>query len=285
MIQLKNKYLQAQINLLGAEVKSVKNILTDHEYMWSGDDSVWAGVSPVLFPAVGKSIDNQIKHNGKSYPMGNHGFARHSVFDVIKQSDSGVILSITTTTENYPFKLQFNVSYQLDAKKLITTYQIINLDNTIAHCGFGAHPAFACPFDSHHDYNDYELVFGEEENLSFHPITPEAFYTGEVKNQTLSKISLDNHTFDDDALVYSGFSSKKVRLTEKGSNRYIQVEFDGFEYLGLWSKPKARYVCIEPWCGRSDTLGFDGDIDQRIGNVSIDGFSSVVKSYTIEFGC
>ena len=39
--------------------------------------------------------------------------------------------------------------------------------------------------------------------------------------------------------MYSGFTDKKVRLAEKGSKRYIQVNFDGFEYLGLWSKPKA----------------------------------------------
>ena len=99
-----------------------------------------------------------------------------------------------------------------------------------------------------------------------------------TKQVELDKVQLNENIFNNDALVYSGFSSKKVRLAEKGSDRYIQVEFDG-----LWSKPKARYVCIEPWCGRADTLGFDGDIDQRVGNVSIGGFESVVKSYSIEF--
>ncbi|MDE5004778.1 aldose 1-epimerase family protein, partial [Francisella tularensis subsp. holarctica] len=95
-----------------------------------------------------------------------------------------------------------------------------------------------------------------------------------------------NPTFDHDALVYSCFTDKRVRLAETGSNRYIEVTFDGFEYLGLWSKPKsnAPYVCIEPWCGRSDTLGMDFNIEYRIGNVDIEPQQNISSSYTIEFG-
>ena len=286
MIQLENDHLQVQINPLGAEVSSIKNISTNHQYMWSGDSSVWAGVSPVLFPTVGKSTNNQIKHNDINYSMGNHGFARHSVFNIIEQTPDSVTLSITTTPENYPFKLQFNVSYHLESKKLITTYEVINKDEVDAYCGFGAHPAFACPFDSYHSFKDYEIEFGSQEELNFHPITTKAFYTGEIQRQKLSKINLDNHIFDDDALVYSGFSTKKVRLNEKKSDRFIEVTFDGFEYLGLWSKPKANapYVCIEPWCGKSDTLGFDEDIIDREGNIQIKPQQTFSRSYTVEFG-
>lgn len=285
MIQIKNNFLKVQINLLGAEVRSVTNTITNHEYMWSGDSDVWAGVSPVLFPTVGKSHDNKIKYQGKEYSMSNHGLARHAVFDAVLHSESSVALAMETTKENYPFKLRFEVTYTLDANKLITEYSVINFDENVASCGFGAHPAFVCPFDDKHQFSDYEIIFSEQK-LDFHSITPEAFYTGEVQNQKLSRISLDNHTFDDDALVYSGFSDKKVMLAEKGSNRYIEVSFDGFEYLGLWSKPKANapYVCIEPWCGRSDTLGMDVNVEYRIGNIDIEPQQKFSRLYAIEFG-
>ncbi|MGQ4002799.1 aldose 1-epimerase family protein [Francisellaceae bacterium CB299] len=284
MIQIKNNLLKVQINLLGAEVRSVRNISTNREYMWCGDSDVWAGVSPVLFPVVGKSIDSEIRYKGQEYSVGNHGFVRHASFEIAEKLDDSVTLSLTTTEDNYPFKLQFNIIYRLEGNKLITTFNIINLGAGEASCGFGAHPAFAYPFDKSHKLNDYEIVFDSKEKLNFHPITQDALYTGKIKQVELDRVQLNENIFNNDALVYSGFSSKKVRLAEKGSNRYIQVEFDGFEYLGLWSKPKARYVCIEPWCGRADTLGFDGDIDERIGNVSIGGFESVIKSYSIEFG-
>ena len=284
MIQIKNKFLKVQINPLGAEVRSIRSVAADHEYTWSGDSDVWAGVSPVLFPVVGKSIDSEIRYKGKKYQVGNHGFARHSIFEITDKLDDSVTFSLTTTEDNYPFKLQFNIIYRLEKNKLITTFNIINLGASEASCGFGAHPAFAYPFDKSHKLNDYEIVFDNKETLNFHHITQDALYTGKTKQVELDRVQLNESIFNNDALVYSGFSSKKVRLAEKGLNRYIQVEFDGFEYLGLWSKPKAKYVCIEPWCGRSDTLGFDGDIDKRIGNVLIDGFGNVIKSYTIEFG-
>lgn len=285
MIQIKNDKLQAEISPLGAEVRSVKNIETHHEYMWSGDSSVWSGVSPVLFPVVGKSTNNKIKYQGKEYPMGNHGLARHSVFDVVLHNQNSVVLAMQTNINNYPFKLSLEITYTLNKNKLITEFKIINLDQAIASCGFGAHPAFACPFDEVHNYSDYELVFDREENLNFHPINLEAFYTGEIQQTKLSKLDLNNHIFDKDALVYSGLTSNKVRLAEKNSDRYIEVCFDGFEYLGFWSKPKANaaYVCIEPWCGKSDILGFDGDIDKRQGNIEIKPQAQFKRSYSIEF--
>lgn len=69
MITIKNDNLLVEISELGAEVRAVINIATEHEYMWSGDGRIWAGVSPVLFPVVGKSHDNKIKYQGKEYPM------------------------------------------------------------------------------------------------------------------------------------------------------------------------------------------------------------------------
>ncbi|ASG67051.1 hypothetical protein fh0823_25060 [Francisella halioticida] len=65
MIKIKNNNLLVEISELGAEVRAVVNMETDHQYMWSGDGRVWAGVSPVLFPVVGKSIDNKIKYERK----------------------------------------------------------------------------------------------------------------------------------------------------------------------------------------------------------------------------
>ena len=216
--------------------------------------------------------------------MGNHGFARHSIFEITMQSSDSVTLSIKTTDEQFPFKLQFNVTYSLVKNKLFNKFEVINLGESVASCGFGAHPAFACPFDSSHNLTDYEITFDGTQQLDFHPITLDAFYKGESEVQHLSNIQINGHAFDKDALVYSGFSSKKVRLTEKGSSRYIEVVFDDFEYLGLWSKPKAEYVCIEPWCGRSDTLGKICDIDNRIGNFNVEQKGSFKQTYSIEFG-
>ena len=55
-----------EISELGAEVRAITNPTANHEYMWSGDSRVWSGVSPVLFPVVGKSHDNKLKYQAKN---------------------------------------------------------------------------------------------------------------------------------------------------------------------------------------------------------------------------
>lgn len=87
MITIKNDILLVEIIELGVEFRAIINVTTNHEYMWSGDSRVWSGVFPVLFPVVGKSHDNKIKYQGKEYLMGNHGLARHTVFDIVIHND------------------------------------------------------------------------------------------------------------------------------------------------------------------------------------------------------
>jgi galactose mutarotase-like enzyme len=35
--------------------------------------------------------------------------------------------------------------------------------------------------------------------------------------------------------------------------------------LGIWTRPGARFVCIEPWHGIADRQGFDGEIWDKPG--------------------
>lgn len=283
---IRNEQLQATIALRGAEVRSVKNINNHHEYMWSGDAAVWAGVSPVLFPVVGKTTDNQILWHGKGYPQGNHGFARNTLFSVERQSESSVTLAITTnhsTGCDYPFNLRFLVSYELIGSQLLTSYQVENLGVTVAYFSVGAHPAFACPFDGEHQFSDYVIEFEHEENLTHHEITSAAFFTGKTAAVKLKTIELTADTFAKDAIVYTGYTSQKIVLREKGSARAIKVSLNGFPWLGLWSKPGASYVCIEPWCGHSDMLGFNNEVNDKVAIESIAAGDSWTRQYIIEF--
>lgn len=283
---IQNQSLRVTIALLGAEVRSVRNAVNNHEYMWSGDPAVWAGVSPVLFPVVGKTSANQVKFAGESYTLGNHGFARHSIFSIVQQKEDEVTLLLNTQAgdaKRYPFNLDFFVNYKLIDKTLQTTYMVHNLDKQTAYFSVGAHPAFACPFDDKHQITDYEIRFEQPENLRRHEITSEAFYTGKTTEHNLAAFNLDEHTFDDDALVFSGYNGDSVSLVERDSGRAIQVSLDGFPWLGIWSKPGANYVCLEPWCGRSDDLGFSGDVNSKAAIETIQPNAKWSRSYTIQF--
>lgn len=284
---IKNDFLTVTIALKGAEVRSVSNVNNQHEYMWSGNPDIWAGVSPTLFPVVGKTSDSVIRYQGKAYAQGNHGFARSSQFSISEQTEHKVTLVIITTElgDVYPFNLQFAVTYELLQNKLITTYAVKNLDNVPAFFSVGAHPAFRCPFDAEHTITDYALEFAHEENdLVWHEITPQAFFTGKTEHLTLQSLPLTHETFIDDAIVYNNYTSESIALKEKNSSRYIRVSLTGFPFLGLWSKVGAEYICIEPWCGHSDMLGFNGDVNQKRAIETVALHQNWVRSYTIEFG-
>jgi galactose mutarotase-like enzyme len=43
------------------------------------------------------------------------------------------------------------------------------------------------------------------------------------------------------------------------------VDFPDSPYLGVWSKPAAQFICIEPWHGVTDPVGFSGDFTAKPG--------------------
>ena len=47
----------------------------------------------------------------------------------------------------------------------------------------------------------------------------------------------------------------------------LDIGFPDTPKLGIWTKPGAHYVCIEPWHGIADPVGFTGDISGQAGRV------------------
>ena len=70
--------------------------------------------------------------------------------------------------------------------------------------------------------------------------------------------------FDGDALVIEGHQIQRVALTDPQRKEYLAVEFDA-PLVGIWSPPKkqAPFVCIEPWYGRCDSVGYSGELKDR----------------------
>ena len=59
-------------------------------------------------------------------------------------------------------------------------------------------------------------------------------------------------------------------LTYSGSDGpVISIGFADMSQLGLWTKPGAGFICIEPWQGTADLAGYEGDIRDKPGIVEI----------------
>ncbi len=53
-VLLKNEVLEARINLMGAELRTLRRTDLGRDYLWSGDPAHWERTSPFLFPIVGR---------------------------------------------------------------------------------------------------------------------------------------------------------------------------------------------------------------------------------------
>ena len=80
---LENEKLLIEMEPFGAELVRVFDKKNGQDMLWEGDPAVWGRHSPILFPFVGKSFENQYRLDGKVYPIGQHGFARDMEFDLI----------------------------------------------------------------------------------------------------------------------------------------------------------------------------------------------------------
>ena len=90
----------------------------------------------------------------------------------------------------------------------------------------------------------------------------------EMTNNSKS-LALKYDYFKVDALVFKNIDFNKVALAHRDGQRILELEFDKAKYFLLWTKPGAKYICLEPWCGIQDIVGSDYDITRKEGIISL----------------
>jgi len=272
MITIENEILRVQITEYGAELQSIFHKKNDIEYLWQGDPAVWYGRSPLLFPNVGRLEGDKITVDGTVYPLMKHGFARKSTFTVLTQTKNSVDLTITSTEEtltHYPYSFRLIVRYTVEGNRLETRYLVQNTGNGDMYFCIGGHPGFNVPLQDGAGYEDYYLEFSEAEPLTTYKLDPvTTMFTDKMESveQDGKKLWLKTDLFADDALVFHQLKSQKVTLKTDKNPRAVQVDFREFPWIGFWSNhPSTGYVCIEPWFGHDDEIGYAGEWKDKEG--------------------
>ena len=285
---LQNDSIEIKVKKAGAELCSIKRIPTNQEYLWEADPTIWGGSSPVLFPIVGMLKDETYILDGKKYSMKKHGIFKYS-HDVelaysTKESLTFRLRYNEETLKQYPFKFEYLITFKLENSKLVIINEVKNLDDKEMYFTLGAHPAFKCPLEEGEKYSDYFLEFEKPETAYTYPILKESGLLGEKTDLILNNsqvIELNDHVFDRDALVFKDIQSKSVTLISRISGKRVRVDFEGFPYLGFWARPKANYVCIEPWYGVNDPVDTNQNFKTKEGIMKLDVKSRFIASYSI----
>lgn len=283
---VKNDKISIQIAEHGAELKSLQD-RRSREYLWCGDAKFWGRTSPVLFPIVGSLKDKKYTYQGKTYEMGQHGFARDNDFTLVTKTEDSIefiFRSNEETLQKYPFPFALTIGYKLDDNRVIVSWKVENTGENTMYFSIGAHPAFYCPLHGEANKNGYGMDFGTEKDVVYRRINADglALPQTQVLETENGIVTFEDGFFDDGVYIVEGKQSTKAALLDPDKNPYITLEFDT-PLWGTWSPEgkNAPFVCIEPWYGRCDKADFDGTLEEReYGNV-LEAGKCFEASYTI----
>lgn len=287
---LENELVQATINTLGAELTSFKLKGDGTEYIWQADPKFWGRHAPILFPIVGRLKDNTYRIKDRTYFMTQHGFARDLPFELISSGDDYFSFGLTSNEETlakYPFEFELVVSYKLEGTSLQVTYGVRNAGSETMYFSIGAHPGFNWPLRPDQETaEDYVVEFSSPETVDL-LLIEDGLISNEgkpfLKNE--SSFPLSEDLFAKDALVFQGLQSEKLALRSLKTDKFVEMEIEGFPYLGIWSqRGSAPFVCFEPWFGLADEVDSDYDFTTKRGIQKLEVNGEFACTYTITIG-
>jgi len=267
LIRIATDALCAEFSTLGAEMRLLRDE-AGRDLLSDGPPEFWTGRAPFLFPIVGAVNGDHIHVDGQAYEMAKHGFARKSVFALTDhQADraSFRLEADAASRARFPFDFTLDVHYWIEGATLHTQAVLTNPGDAPLPASFGFHPAFRWPLPWGGARADHRLVFAEPEPAPIRRIdTDTGLVLPEPRPTPVEGdiLIVRDDLFDADALIFDQLRSRSVRFGVPGG-RMLQVDFPDMPLLGVWTKPGAPFLCIEPWQGLADPVGYDGDFSAK----------------------
>ncbi|ALD20129.1 aldose 1-epimerase family protein [Hymenobacter sp. DG25A] len=284
---LENELSRVTVQAHGAELSSfIRKDLDNLEYIWPADAAIWARHAPVLFPIVGRLPQDTYTYQGQTYQLPQHGFARDQEFTLMRQTAAELVLELRpneATLARYPFDFRLIISYRLAGPMLTIGWEVHNPGRGELLFSIGAHPAFRCPLLPDEKFEDYYFEFDHPVTLERH-LLEGGLLNGETEPllDQQQKLPLSYPLFEQDAVVLKHFDFTHLALRSRHSERAVRLRFDGFPYLGLWTKQTgAPFVCIEPWHGIASSVGDTGELADKEGILTLGPGQEFVTSYSI----
>lgn len=286
LVHIANGHLSAAINPFGAELTHLRDA-DGRELMTNADPAFWPRHAPILFPAVGVTNGGVIRVDGVDYPMPKHGFARDLPFEPVEQGEDHATFALVDTPDTrraYPFAFRLEVGFRIEDATLHIEARVINPADAVLLAQFGFHPAFAWPLPYGRDRGDHRLVFDRDEPSPLRAITSQGLIAPETRPSPLDgrTLRLADALFENDALVWDPVASDAVTYGAPHGPQ-LRVAFPDTPRLGIWTKPGAAFVCVEPWHGLADPEGFTGEYRDRPGvfEVAPHGEQRIAMSVTL----
>ena len=279
MITLKNEYVTASFQEMGAELKSLR--VDGKEYIWPGDPEIWKSSCPLLFPICGGLKQDTYTYKGKEYQLPRHGFARNRTFRVESLKNSQVVFLLESDAETkavYPFDFALRVRYTLEGKSLKIEYLVENRGKDTMYFSIGSHEGYFTP----EGVEDYDIHFPQKETLPSYVLCGTTLSDEKIpiiKDQSV--LPIYEKYFMIDTLVFKDLKSRSATLRNRKTGRAIRVDFPDSRYFMIWHKPGAPFLCLEPWNGVADRLNSSFAIEEKEGIMTLAAGSLYRNTHTI----
>ena len=131
---------------------------------------------------------------------------------------------------------------------------------------FGYHPALRWPLPAGLERSRHFIEFECDEPAPVRRLDTEGLLTPMPHPTPVSnrRLMLADSLFQDDVLIFDALRSRTLTYGADAGPR-LRMSYPDTPYLGVWTKPGAPFICIEPWHGVADPQGFNGDFLAKPG--------------------
>ncbi len=271
-IVLQSSALSVEIAPLGAELQSIRDA-QGRDYLHDGV-AFWGGRAPLLFPIVGSIKDDRHSADGAVYTLPRHGFARNSLFEPVQTSQDRALLRLTDnekTRAAYPYSFELDALFSLNGAKLTTAISVTNAGARAMPAAFGFHPAFKWPLPGAGARKDHVIDFAADEPDPIARLDADGLIARQEPSPVKGRrLLLKDELFEDDALIFLTLKSRALRYgPASGGSPALEIGFAGMPQLGVWTKPGAPFLCIEPWFGYASPSDFSGPLSEKPGSINL----------------
>lgn len=260
MLTIENNQLKVGIDEMGAQLTHIIDKNGNFDFIWNGIE--WKKHAPILFPAVGGSVNNQYIVDGKTYAMKPNGFAADYPWTVVDKGDEQVSLTLTDNEETlkvYPFEFSLMVTYSLEGNNLHVRFVVVNNSQKTMPFALGFKPTFNIPIITDNlNFSDYSLTFVPEVpelqkyKLNEDDLRQKDIYT--VSGSDKNSLKLKYPDFNDGPIIIATPGLSRVNVTSPKSEHEIGVSLEEFDHVALWTKAEqeTKFLCIAPLNGLPD---------------------------------
>ena len=267
LIVVKSSELTLAVSPVGAEMQSV--VCDEVERLWCADPAVWGRHAPLLFPFIGRLRDGYYELDGQRIDAPTHGFCRDRLF-AAEERDGASLRFVTCddadTRAVYPFAFRLEIGYAVEGPTITKTLRVENTGNAPMPFEIGGHEAYATCLEPGETMADYFVSFGaagagasgaELDRIEMFAMDSDGILGLPKISVPLEggRLTRTPEQLGIDTIVLENVPGSTVALASAKSERSVTVEFPGFPYLGIWTKPAGdatRYLCLEPWSALPD---------------------------------